>query len=936
MGALMRAHDWPSTPLGPIETWPQSLKTACGIVLRSPVAIVMLWGEDGVMIYNDAYSVFAGGRHPRLFGSNVREGWPEVADFNDNILKVVLGGATLSYRDMVLSLNRTGQFEDVYLDLDYSPVLDESGKPAGVIAIVVEITERVLAERLRQTEREHLAQMFEQAPGFICTMTGPEHVFDFVNAAHRRLFNSAGWVGKSLKEAFPDLEGQGFYEAMDRVYATGERMVYSRMPVTFHAGPDQVLGERLLDFVYAPVLDDRGQVSGIFCEGYDVTDQRLAERALQDSQERLQLALDAADMGTFVWFPQEDRTEADAQMMALFGLPDDGLLSLATALAVSILPEDGARYAEAVARACDPAGPGQLRQDIRVRRPDGSMRWLGITAQVYFEGGKAMRMAGAAADITDRKHTEAALRELNEELEARVAEALAERKVLADLVESAEAFVLVADLGFNLLAVNHAAVAEFERAFGVTIAVGDNLVDCLAHMPEQQAEVRAAWGRALAGEAYTEILQFGDPGRRRRSYEVRFDILRDASGTRIGASQFVYDVTERLRDQARLVEAQAALHQSQKMETVGQLTGGVAHDFNNLLMPIVGALDMLRGRLAGDERAQRLTSAALQAADRAQTLVQRLLAFSRRQHLSPRAVDVRSLIESMADLVSRSLGPRIRLVLEIAPDLPPAHVDPNQLELALLNLAVNARDAMGGEGTLTVRAQPAAEGEILGGAGAFVQIAVTDTGVGMDADTLKRAIEPFFTTKGVGRGTGLGLSSVQGLAEQSGGTFRLTSTPGRGTTATLYLPVSSETPAAALFSRAPAAEDAPRLLRHGLILLVDDEDLVRAGAADMLTEAGYTVEEASSGYRAAQLLKGGLRPDAVVTDYAMPGMSGAELAREVRKAAPGVPVLMITGYATLTDREAGDLPRLAKPFRQADLLAAVEEIMQTAAAGADG
>jgi signal transduction histidine kinase len=855
--------------------------------------------------------------------------------------------------------------------------------------------------------------------------------------------------------------------------------------------------------------DDRGQVSGIFCEGYDVTDQGQAERALQDSQERLQLALDAADMGTFVWFPQEDRTEADAQMMALFSLPDDGLLNLATALADSILPEDGARYAEAVARACDPEGPGQLRQDIRVRRPDGSVRWLGITAQVFVEGDppRATRMAGAAVDITDRKLIEAALREsetrlrfldvlgravgasvdadgilatttrmvaehlgvsicayadmdedqdgftirgdwsapgspsvvghysladfgrlaverlgagqpliindnlaelapeeaatfqaigigsticmpliregrltalmaihdrgprvwtstelatltevterswahiarvraetelrqsaqalreLNEELETRVAEALAERKVLADLVESAEAFVLVCDLGFNLLAMNHAAVAEFERAFGVSIAVGDNLVGCLAHLPEQQAEVRAAWGRALAGEAYTEVLQFGDPSRRRQFYEVRFDILRDASGKQIGAYQFVYDVTDRLRDQARLAEAQAALHQSQKMETVGQLTGGVAHDFNNLLMPIVGALDMLRGRLAGDERAQRLTNAALQAADRAQTLVQRLLAFSRRQHLSPRAVDVRSLIESMADLVSRSLGPRIRLVLEIVPDLPPAHVDPNQLELALLNLAVNARDAMGGEGTLTVRAQPAAEGEILGGSGAFVQISVADTGVGMDAETLKRAIEPFFTTKGVGRGTGLGLSSVQGLAEQSGGTFRLTSTRGRGTTATLYLPVSSETPAAPLFSRAAPAEDGPRPARHAVILLVDDEDLVRAGAADMLTEAGYTVEEASSGYRAVQLLRGGLRPDAVVTDYAMPGMSGAELAREVRKAAPGVPVLMITGYATLTDREAGDLPRLSKPFRQADLVSAVEGIMETA------
>ena len=806
MGALMRAYDWRATPLGPIEAWPQSLKTACGIILRSPVAIVMLWGEDGVMIYNDAYSGFAGDRHPKLFGSKVREGWPEVAAFNDNILKVVLAGGALSYRDMLLSLNRTGRFEDVYLDLDYSPVLDETGRPAGVIAVVVEITERVLAEQRKERERERLAQMFEQAPGFICTMRGPTHVFDFVNAAHRRIFNSDGWVGKPLRQAFPDIEGQGFYEAMDQVYATGLRRVYSRMPVSFRPGPDEAFQERLLDFVYAPMLDDHGEVFGIFCEGYDVTDQGQAERALQHSQERLQLALDAADMGTFVWFPQEDRTEADSQMMALFSLPNDGLLSLATALADSILPEDGIRYAQAVGRACDPDGPGELRQDIRVRRPDGSVRWLGVTAQVYFEGGMAVRMAGAAVDITDRKQTEVALRESEARLEQRVEERT-----------------------------------------------------------------------------------------------------------------------------SQLLQAQSALHQSQKMETVGQLTGGVAHDFNNLLMPIVGALDMLRERLAGDERAQRLTNAAMQAADRAQILVQRLLAFSRRQHLLPRAVDVRSLIESMADLVSRSLGPRIRLQLEIADGLPPAHVDPNQLELALLNLAVNARDAMGGEGTLTIRALPAAEGDILGGRGAFVQIAVTDTGVGMDPETLKRAIEPFFTTKGVGRGTGLGLSSVQGLAEQSGGAFRLTSAPGHGTTAALWLPVSSDTPPVPLSVRPAAAEDAPRRVREAVILLVDDEDLVRAGAADMLTEAGYSVEEASSGYRAVQLLRGGLRPDAVVTDYAMPGMSGAELAREVRKAAPGVPVLMITGYATLTDREAGALPRLAKPFRQADLVAAVEEIMETAA-----
>jgi signal transduction histidine kinase/PAS domain-containing protein len=852
MGALMRAYDWQATPLGPIDVWPQSLRTATTILLRSPVPIVMLWGEDGVMIYNDAYSVFAGGRHPQLLGSKVREGWPEVAAFNDNILKVVLAGGTLSYRDMMLSLNRTGQFEDVYLDLDYSPVLDEAGRPAGVIAIVVEITERV-----------------------------------------------------------------------------------------------------------------------------------LAERALQDSQERLQLALDAADMGTFVWFPQEDRTEADTQMMALFNLPNDGLLNLATALAHSILPEDGIRYAEAVGRACDPEGLGQLRQDIRVRRSDGSVRWLGINAQVYFEGEplKAARMAGSALDITDRKLTEAALRESESRLrfldllgkvtagstDADAVLAITTRMVgehlgvsicaYADMDEDQDGFTIRGDWAApgSSTIVGHYSLADFgvlavqRLGAGLPLVINDNLAEIA---PEEAATFQSI------GITATICMPLVKEGRLTALMAIHDKVARVWTDKELA---LITEVTERswahiqrvraeagLRESAKslsdlnttleqrvgertgqLLQAQSALHQSQKMETVGQLTGGVAHDFNNLLMPIVGALDMLRGRLAGDERAQRLTSAALQAADRAQTLVQRLLAFSRRQHLLPRAVDVRSLIESMADLVSRSLGPRIRLQLEIAPDLPPAHVDPNQLELALLNLAVNARDAMGGEGVLTVRARPAAEGEILGSSDTFVQIAVTDTGVGMDADTLKRAVEPFFTTKGVGRGTGLGLSSVQGLAEQSGGAFRLTSTPGQGTTAALWLPVSGESPAAAMVSR-PLVEDATPRVRNAVILLVDDEDLVRAGAADMLTEAGYSVEEASSGYRAVQMLRGGLRPNVLVTDYAMPGMTGAELAREVRKIAPQTPVLMITGYATLTDREAGDLPRLAKPFRQHDLVAAIEHIMETA------
>jgi len=506
-------------------------------------------------------------------------------------------------------------------------------------------------------------------------------------------------------------------------------------------------------------------------------------------------------------------------------------------------------------------------------------------------------------------------------------EARAERKVLADIMEGTDAFVQVCDLNYRWLAINKAAADEFERIFGVQPKVGQSMLDLLEDQPKHRDAVKAVWSRALAGEQFTEIAEFGDPNRDRRAYEMKFNILRDRNGLQIGAYQFVYDVTERLNDQARLAEAQDRLRQAQKMETIGQLTGGVAHDFNNLLTPIVGALDMLRRRGYSDERTQRLTVGALQAAERARVLVQRLLAFSRRQHLQPRAVDIRVLIESLADLLSRSLGPRLELVLDIDRNLPAAHVDPNQLELALLNLAVNSRDAMAGEGTLTISARlNTAAKSVKLKSGSFICLAVRDTGTGMDEHTLRRAVEPFFTTKGVGRGTGLGLSSVQGLAEQSGGDFRLESQPGKGTTAIIWLPASKEVAAA------PSGSLEPEILRakaeNKAILLVDDEELVRIGTADMLAEAGYTVTQASSGYRALRLLDEGLEVDALVTDFAMPGMTGVELAQEALSLRPNLQVLLITGYDTGTEHATVGLPRLAKPFRQADLAEAVGDLLR--------
>jgi len=385
-------------------------------------------------------------------------------------------------------------------------------------------------------------------------------------------------------------------------------------------------------------------------------------------------------------------------------------------------------------------------------------------------------------------------------------------------------------------------------------------------------------------------------------------------------------VEERTRDHEL---ALAKLHEAQKLETLGQLTGGVAHDFNNLLTPVIGNLDLLRRRLPSNDGSQRLIDAGLQAASRAATLVQRLLAFARRQDLSVRSVNVGTLLEGMKDLIRRSLDPAIEVQISRAPGLPPARVDPNQLELAILNLAINARDAMPRGGTLSITADAAsAEGGGLR-SGDYVRITVRDSGIGMDKQTLARAVEPFFSTKGVGKGTGLGLSMVHGLAAQLGGALDLRSRPGEGTTAEIWLPVAAEAATADDLESGPPVQ----ARRHATILLVDDEELVRIGTAEMLTDVGYKVIEATSGAEALRLLRSGDTPDLMITDYLMPGMNGVELIEHVRPLAPSMEVMLITGYSTIAEGPGASVPRLGKPFRQSDLAKAVADILTRESCG---
>jgi CheY-like chemotaxis protein/two-component sensor histidine kinase len=356
----------------------------------------------------------------------------------------------------------------------------------------------------------------------------------------------------------------------------------------------------------------------------------------------------------------------------------------------------------------------------------------------------------------------------------------------------------------------------------------------------------------------------------------------------------------------------------------------VAHDFNNLLTPIIGALDRLVSRGVGTEREQRLMAGALEAADRAKTLVQRLLAFARRQPLQATGVDLDRLLHGLTGLISSTLSPAIDLRLEIGPELPSVHADANQLEMALLNLAVNARDAMPGGGALTIGAvgRTLRDGHRSGlASGPYVRLSVADTGTGMDEATQRRAVEPFFSTKGIGRGTGLGLSMVHGLAAQLGGGLTIQSEPGRGTTVELWLPVSHEPP-----GEATAARPAPgRPQARGRALLVDDEALVRMSTADMLEDLGFEVLEAASAEDALALVRDGASVDLLVTDHLMPGMSGADLARELRPLRPGLPVLIVSGYAEL-EGLAPDLPRLVKPFRARELAERVAALLPAGAA----
>ncbi len=846
MGARIAAYDWRATPLGPIESWSQSLRAITAFLLHSPVPLVMLWGDEGTMIYNDAYSRFAVDNHPRILGMPVREAWPEVADFNDNVMNVGLAGGTLAYKDHLLRLNRTGVFEDVWLDLDYSPVYDDAGRPAGVLAVVVEITDAVRsAAALRESEAR--LRFLDRLSGAIAASTDSDHILSIVT-----------------------------------------RMTGEELGVSICA--------------YADMDEDQ--------DGFTIRGDWVAERS-HSIVGRYSLAAfgELAVQNLRAGRPlivNDNRAELPAEAAAAF----QGI-GIGATICMPLVKQGRLTALMAVHHR---AAHSWTETELATLREVTERSWAHIE-----------RVATAA----ELRMTAERLQHLNETLEERIEErskALERSQTQFRLLVQGVTDYAIYMLDETGLVTSWNAGAERIKGYRPDEIIGRHFS---TFYPDKDREAGEP-GRAL--ETARREGRFAAEGWRVRKDGTRFhasvviDAIHDDAGELIGFAKITRDVTEREEAQRELELAREALFQSQKMEAIGQLTGGIAHDFNNLLTAIRGGLELLEKRVPDDPQTRRLLENAVKATDRGAALTQRMLAFARRQELETESVDIAALVSGMMELLQRSLGPSFAIDTRFPADLPPVAADVNQLEMALLNLAVNARDAMAGGGRLTIRAaaHELARGDLVDlPAGRYVRLTVADSGAGMDSETLARAADPFFTTKGVGKGTGLGLSMVHGFARQIGGMLQLESRLGAGTEAHIWLPLST---AAHRGGQVPADVDERDAGRAEVILVVDDDALILMNSAALLEDLGHVVIEANSGEEALDALFS--RPDIglMITDQAMPLMTGSELIARARRHRPELPIILATGYGETPIDIGPAVLRLGKPFGQSELRRAIDAV----------
>jgi len=797
MPGLIAAMDWGATPLGPMAGWSPSLRMAVDIVIASGFPMALRWGPQFVLIYNDGYRAILGQKHPRALGRPASEVWPEVWPQIEGFHQTIHSGDSEAVfaRDVLLRIQRHGdQWEDARFTLSYSPVPDPTAQTGvgGIFVAAIETTDRFETERRNLAERKRLEVLLSQMPGFVAILSGPDHVYEYINEAYVTIAGPRDFIGRTVPDVFPELRDQGIYERLDQVYINGERYVARGLPI-------RLVGEtedRFIDLLYEPIRDDTGTVTGIFVGGYDAT-------------------------------------------------------------------------------------------------------------EAY--------------------RTAAALRELNADLEGRVIERSRERGLVWQLspdllgaLNSDGYFISSNPAWHSVLGWSEAEVAA-QSIFE------------LLH-PDDVERTRAGF----------ELTQRGQPAIRfPNRYRCKDGSYRWISWVGIPEDGMVYcsgrDITDEVAAQDELALAHDALRQAQKMEAVGQLTGGIAHDFNNLLAGIAGSLELLDRRLSEGraDGVERYIAVAQASTRRAAALTQRLLAFSRRQTLNPAPTDVNRLVSGMGEMIRRTVGPSIDVEVVEAGGLWLTKIDRSQLENALLNLAINARDAMPDGGRITIETankwldlRAAKERDLP--AGQYVSVCVTDTGTGMASDVIERAFDPFYTTKPIGQGTGLGLSMVHGFAGQSGGQVRIYSELGKGTTMCLYLPRFVGELAAEVLDEHPSPS---HQRQHETVLVIDDEETVRMLVSDVLGEAGYHVLQAAEGSAGLKILESELPVDLLITDVGLPGgLNGRQVADAARLRRPDLKVLFVTGYAENAAVGNGLLAHgmsvMTKPFAMSTLTTRVRDVLK--------
>jgi len=975
MEVLIRAHDWSATPLGPAAVWPQSLRTAVDVILASPSAMCVLWGHDLVQIYNDAYAEMVGSKHPRALGQRARECWPETWDHHALIYEAVLQGEARSVAGQKLTTDRRGTPEDVWLDWTYRPLRNDKSVVAGVLVSVVEKVDAVRSETAPHDDELRARILTEVSPQVVWEARTDGHVtyfsqhwFEYTGLAPERT-NGRSWV-EIIHPDHRDSMTKSWLESV----TTGTEW---RVEVPFRRAD----GQYRWHFVHGrPLRDRNGNVASWAGIALDIHDRKEAEQQLRQLNQALArrseqlLALAEAALvvarAPTVEATLDEITKAAQRIIGAH----QAVVSLTRgpdwrqAINSVVLAGPYAKWRDYVAA---PDGSGiyamvcEENRSVRMTQAEleAHPRWRGfgqhasehppmrgwLAAPLVGRDGRNLglvqlsdKVDGSEFDEAD----EAMLVQLAQLASAAIEQSQAEEAVreseerYRSLVEATAAVVW-----------STPASGEFEvEQPGWSAFTGQTFNELKgwgwldAVHPDDRSNTRRVWSRAVEARSAYEV----EHRLRRGDGEFRHMVVRgvpilDADGQVrewIGIHFDVHDLREAQAELKRMNETleariaaaiaeraqtEEALRQAQKMEAVGRLTGGVAHDFNNLLTIIRSAVDFLRRRDLQEEQQRRYVDAISDTVGRAAKLTGQLLAFARRQALMPEIFDASARVQSVVDMLSATVGARVQIEMDIVCEPCFVQADVSQFETALVNMAVNARDAMDEEGTLTIRVERVAEAQVTGEetatAANYVAVSLTDTGCGIPDDQLSRIFEPFFTTKEVGKGTGLGLSQVYGFAKQSGGDVHVRSVIGQGTTFTLYLPEAEQARAA---DDGAAQVERPLPSHQGRgrrVLVVEDNAEVGRFATQMLQDLGYQTTWAANAKDALSLLaEAEGQFDVVFSDVVMPGVSGVDLGQEIRRRYPSLPVVLTSGYSQILAEEGRQgFELLQKPYSVEEL-----------------